>query len=275
MGRREGSAGPGHSFHRLWMHSFPTLTVSSVLASRPPRLRFAACRKLVGGRDQCRLGNSVSRFLFVLKRPALGRRSSTPATSWPPLPPSRCAVVPGQPALPAPQPCSPTVQVLPVPLLFMTLSRQSGPVGKQMASANQGNSRRIIYKGDYLANGQGHGGLREPAEESSPPGPAQGGQSPTPRLEGNTRGGPQKMKKDSPRGHLTLTLRAMTFNQVPACPRPPDLPGGHFTEPADWVLSARKLWIQVMEIGFFRQETRFKHSCDAKSCTLYTPCLIL
>lgn len=121
------------------------------------------------------------------QHPGLRSRPATVPSSWSASPPR-------------PHPCSPTVQVLPVPPLFRTLSHQSGPVGKQMASANQGNSRRIIYKGDYLANGQGHGGLREPVEESSPPGPAQGGQSPTPGLEGNTRGGPQKMKKKTHQG---------------------------------------------------------------------------
>lgn len=270
MGRREDSAGPGHYgfIHfrpRLFLPCWP----------QGPRLRFAACRKLVGGRDQCRLRNSVSRFLFILKRPALGVPSSTPATSWPPFPPSRCAVAPGHASPPRPPPLSPTFQVLPVPPLFMTLSHQSGACGKTDGFRESGKFQEDYLQRGLLTKWAGPRGLREPAEESSPPGPAQGVQSPTPGLEGSSRGGPQQMKKKSPRGHLALTLRAMTFDQVPACPRPPDLPLGHFTGPAHWVLSARRLWIQAMEIDFLRQETRFKHSCDAKSCTLYTPCLIL
>lgn len=231
MGRREDSAGPGHSFRPLWIHSFPTSTVSSVLASRPPGCGSLPAGSLseVATRAGCAI---VSRFLFFPKRPALGVPSSTPATSWPPLPPSCGAVAPGQPAFPAPHPCSPTFQVLPVPPLFMTLSHHSGARGKTDGFRESGKFQEDYLQKGLLTKWAEPRGLREPAEESSPPGPAHRGQLPTPGLEGSSRGGPQQMKKKSPRGHLTLTLRAMTFDQVPACPRPPDLPLGHFTGPA-------------------------------------------
>ena len=250
MGRREGSAGPGHSFYRLWMHSFPTLTVSSVLASRPP-----GCGSLPAGS----LLEVVTRAGWAIPSPRFCSSSSVlPLAVAPPLPQhpglgSRPAAVHSHwsASPPRPRPCSPTVQVLTVPPLFRTLSHQSGPVGKQMASANQGNSRRIIYKGDYLANGQGHGGVKGTSGRVQPSRTSAGGTVTNPRAGGKHQGrSPENEKEDSPRGHLTLTLRAMTFNQVPACPRPPDLPGGHFTEPADWVLSARRLWLQVMETRF-------------------------
>lgn len=118
MGRREGSAGSGHSFRRLWMHSFPTLTVSSVLASRPP-----GCGSLPTGS----LLEVVTSAGWAIPSPGFCSSSSVlPLAAPPPLPQhpglrSR----PAQPLCSGPWSASPP---RPPPLLSHSSGASSSPI---------------------------------------------------------------------------------------------------------------------------------------------------
>ena len=131
----------------------------------------------------------------------------------------------------------------------MMLSHQSGSCGKTDGFRKLGKFQEgYLQRGTAYRRGRA-AGVREPEGECKPPGPARGGGAVTTRRAGGKQEGrsPANEKRESPRG--CLTLKAVTFGQVTACPRPPDLPLGHFTGPTHWVLSTRNLWMQTLEMG--------------------------
>lgn len=80
--------GPDKSF----LHSFLTLTVSSVLDLRLPGCISLPAGSLLEVMTECNLGNLVSSLLFLPKRPTLCVPFPTPGTSFP-----RDAAPPAQP----------------------------------------------------------------------------------------------------------------------------------------------------------------------------------
>lgn len=163
MGRREDSAGPGHSFRRLWIHSFPTSDLSSVLASRPQ----VAVRCLQWSRPEVmtRAGCAVPSPGFC-SSPSVLPLASPPLPQRPGPPPRRQVQWPlvSQPSRPP-------------PLLSHISGASSSPITHDAVTPLRGpwENRwlpRIRNEEDYLQRGlltkwAEPRGLREPAEESS------------------------------------------------------------------------------------------------------------